>query len=107
LVPDATLVGEAWPKLGTQDYTPNLTAVMNSGAELMFSSFYQTDALTMIKQSIALGLDGKIAMAGVWWGMYAMCQKFNKDFYPKKTIGGSTCILGNRYGREQEVCREY
>ena len=90
LVPDAKLVGEAWPKLGTQDFTPNLTAVMNSDAELMFTSFYQTDALTMIKQSIALGLDGKIAMSGVWWGMYAMCQKFNKDFYPKKTIGGST-----------------
>jgi len=89
LVPDANLVGEAWPKLGTQDYTPNLTAVMNSDAELMFTSFYQTDALTMIKQSIALGLDGKVAMAGVWWGQYAMCQKLNKDFYPKKTIGGS------------------
>jgi len=89
LVPDAKLIGETWAKLGTPDYTAFLTAVMNSDAELMFTSFYQTDALTMTKQSIALGLDGKIPIVGLWWGMYAMCQKFNKDFYPKKTIGGS------------------
>lgn len=89
MVPDAIMVGEAWPKLGTPDFTAYLTAVMNSDAELMFTSFYQTDALTMIKQSIALGVDGKLPMIGLWWGMYAMSQNLNKGFYPKKTIGGS------------------
>lgn len=88
LVPDVKVVGEAWPKLGNQDFTSNLTAVMNADAQLLFTSFYQTDALTMLKQSMALGLNGKIAMVGIWHGMYAVCQKFNKDFYPMKTIGG-------------------
>lgn len=87
LVPDAKLIGEAWPKLGTQDYTSYLTAIMNSDAELMFSGFYQTDALTMIKQSTAIGLNGKIAVVGLWWGEN-LVPLFNKDFYPKKTIGG-------------------
>jgi len=87
-VPDVKVVGEVWPKLGNQDYTSYLTAVMNTDTQLMFTSFYQTDALTMLKQSIALGLNGKIAMVGIWHGMYAVIQKFNKDFYPKKTIGG-------------------
>ncbi len=68
MVPDAKVVGEVWPKLGTQDYTSYLTAVMNSDAELMFTAFYQTDALTMIKQSISIGLNGKIAVVGLWWG---------------------------------------
>jgi len=89
LVPDAKVVGEAWPKLGTQDFTANLTAIMNSDAELMFTSFYQTDALTMLKQSIAIGLNGKIHMAGFWHGMLEVVQKYNKDFYPKKTVAGA------------------
>jgi branched-chain amino acid transport system substrate-binding protein len=88
VVPDAQVVGEAWPKLGTQDFTANLTAVMNSGADLMFTSFFQTDALTMIKQMIAMGANGKFAMAGIWHGTFAVIEKFNKDFYPMKTIGG-------------------
>ena len=55
---------------------------MNSGAELMFTSFFQTDALTMIKQMIAMGANGKFAMAGIWHGTFAVLEKFNKDFYP-------------------------
>jgi len=90
LVPDSKVVGEVWPKLGTQDYTSYLTAAMNSDAELMFTSFYQTDALTMLKQSIAIGLNGKIPMAGFWHGMLEVVQKYNANFYPKKTIGGGT-----------------
>ncbi len=88
LVPDVKVVGEAWPKLGNQDFTANLTAIMNSDAQLMFTSFYQTDALTMLKQMISLGMNGKIAVVGIWHGMYAIIQKLNKDFYPQKTIGG-------------------
>lgn len=90
LVPDAKLVGEGWAKLGTGDYTAHLTAILNSDAELMFTSFYQTDALTMLKQSTALGLNGRIAMAGFWHGMLEVVQKYNADFYPKKTVGGGT-----------------
>jgi branched-chain amino acid transport system substrate-binding protein len=89
-VPDAKVVGEVWPKLGTQDYTSFLTAANNSGADLIFTSFYQTDALTMLKQSMALGLNGKIPMVGFWHGMLEVVQKYTKDFYPQKTIGGGT-----------------
>ena len=89
LVPDAKLVGEAWPKLGTQEFTAYLTAILNSEAELLFTSFYQTDALTMLKQSIAVGLNGKIAMAGFWHGMIETVEKFNAEFYPKKTVANS------------------
>jgi branched-chain amino acid transport system substrate-binding protein len=85
LVPDFEEVGSAWPKLGTQEFSPYLTAIKNSGAELVFSAFYQTDALTLIKQSIGLGLNGNVAMASVWWAEN-MVPKFSKDFYPKKTI---------------------
>jgi len=88
VVPDAEVVGDVWPKLGTQDFTTYLTAIMNSDAQLIFTAFYQTDALTMLKQSVALGLNGKIPMVGFWHGMYAVCQKLNRDFYPKKTVGG-------------------
>ena len=87
LVPEAVLVGEAWPKLGNQDFTAYLTAIMNSDVELIFTAFYQTDAITMLKQSIAIGLNGKIPMAGFWHANWEVVQKYNKDFYPKRTIG--------------------
>jgi branched-chain amino acid transport system substrate-binding protein len=66
---------------------------MNSDAELIFTSFYQTDALTMLKQSSALGLNGKIPMGQIWHGMLEMVDKYNANFYPKKTIGGGTFAL--------------
>lgn len=90
LVPDAKLVGEAWPKLGVQDFTSYLTAVKNSEAEIMFTGHFQTDLLTMIKQSIITGLNGKVAMTGWGFGTADVVQNYNADFYPKKTIGGST-----------------
>jgi len=89
-VPDAQVVGDVWAKLGTQDCTSHLTAIMNSDAELIFTAFYQTDALTMLKQSIAIGLNGKIPMAGFWHGMLDTVVKFTPEFYPKKTVGGGT-----------------
>ncbi len=87
-VPGATVVGDVWAKLGTQDFTSYLTAIMNSGADLFFTSFYHSDALTMLKQSIAIGLNGKIPMVGFWHGQPGVTQSFTPDFYPKKTIGG-------------------
>lgn len=87
-VPDAQVVGDVWAKLGTQDFTSYLTAVQNSDAELFFTSFYHSDALTMLKQSIAIGLNGKIPMVGFWHGQPGVTQKFTADFYPKRTIGG-------------------
>lgn len=88
LVPGAKAVGEMWPKLGTQDFTAFLTAILNSDAELIQTTEYQTDALTMLKQSKAIGLDGKIPMLGLWHGTFEVVGKYNKDFYPKKTVAG-------------------
>jgi branched-chain amino acid transport system substrate-binding protein len=88
LIPDAKVVGEAWAKLGTQDYTSFLTAIMNSGAELMFTCLYQTDGLTMLKQSDTLGLNGKIPVAGFWLGAPGVVENYNAKFYPKKMVGG-------------------
>lgn len=94
LVPDVRVVGEAWPKLGTQEFTPYLTAIMNSDADLIYTSFFQTDAITMIKQSIGIGLNGKIAMVGLWLGTPDVVPKYNANFYPKKTIGGGNFAFG-------------
>ena len=87
-VPDVEVVGNIWAKLGTQDFTSYLTAIMNSDAELFFTSFFQSDALSMLKQSIAIGLNGKIPTIGFWHGQPGVTQKFNSEFYPKNTIGG-------------------
>jgi len=89
IVPDAKVVGSVFPKLGTQEYTPYLTAIMNSGADLIFSSFYLQDAQTMFKQSSAIGLNGKIPITGLWLSTNDLAQNFSADFYPKKCVGGT------------------
>jgi branched-chain amino acid transport system substrate-binding protein len=86
-VPDAKVVGDVWGKLGTQDFTSYLTAIMNSDADMIYTAFYGADAVTMIKQSIALGLNGKIPIVGHWWGTIDITRTLTKDFYPMKTIG--------------------
>ncbi len=87
LVPDVKVVGDVWGKLGTQEFTSYLTAILNSDADLIYTCFYGGDSLTMLKQSIALGLNGKIPMVGHWHGTVEVTPSFNADFYPKKTIG--------------------
>lgn len=40
LVPDAKVVGEFWPKVGTKDFTPYITKIMGSGADFVYTSLW-------------------------------------------------------------------
>ena len=55
-VPNAVSVGSLWPPLTTKDFTPYISKIMNSGAELVVSSLYGGGGLTFNKQAYPMGL---------------------------------------------------
>ncbi len=67
--PGFTLVTEQWPKLGTTDYTPYITALMTAKPEIVYTSLWGTDAMTFIKQAKGYGFFSKIKVVGLFWGM--------------------------------------
>lgn len=58
--PGFQVVTEQWPKLGTTDFTPYITAIMAAKPEIIFSSLWGTDLYTFIKQAKGYGFFNKI-----------------------------------------------
>lgn len=54
------IVSQQWPKLGTTDFTPFITALMSANPEIVHSSCWGTDQMTFIKQAKAYGFFNKV-----------------------------------------------
>jgi branched-chain amino acid transport system substrate-binding protein len=67
--PGVQLVSEQWPKLGTTDYTPYITALLSARPEIVYTSLWGTDAMTFIKQAKGYGFFNKIKYVGLFHGM--------------------------------------
>jgi branched-chain amino acid transport system substrate-binding protein len=90
LVPGGKIVGELWPKLGTKDFTPYIAKIMGSGCDVVYSSHWGGDIVSITKTAWPFGLFDKIKLAGENWGateylsaMYDMVE------YPKGVLGGN------------------
>lgn len=69
LKPGFKIVTEQWPKLGTTDLTPFITALMAAKPEAIYSSIWGTDVMTFIKQAKGYGLFKKMVYVGLFHGM--------------------------------------
>jgi branched-chain amino acid transport system substrate-binding protein len=58
-VPGATSIDALWPPLETKDYTPYISKIMSSDAELVVTSLFGGYDLTFIKQAYPLGFFDK------------------------------------------------
>jgi branched-chain amino acid transport system substrate-binding protein len=67
--PGFEMVTEQWPKLGTTDYTPFITALMSARPEIVYTSLWGTDAMTFIKQAKGYGFFKMIEYVGLHHGM--------------------------------------
>jgi len=67
--PGFTIVTEQWPKLGSTDFTPFITALMAAKPEVLYTTLWGTDAMTFIKQAKGYGLFEKMKVCGLFWGM--------------------------------------
>ena len=82
--PGAKIVTEQWPKLGTTDFTPYITAILSAKPEIIYTSMWGTDAMTFIKQAKGYGLFNRIKYVGVFHGMpllRPMGQEMVEDIY--------------------------
>jgi branched-chain amino acid transport system substrate-binding protein len=60
LRPDVTFVAESWPASGTLDFSANISAVMASNPEGIFSAEWAGEGATLIKQLKAFGVIDKL-----------------------------------------------
>ena len=88
-VPDAQIIGELWPKLGTKDFTPYISKIMGSGCDFVYTSLWGGDCLTFTKTAWPFGYFDKIKQAGQDWGGIEVLGKMTKEAYCKGVLGGS------------------
>ena len=79
LVPGVQLVYSDWPKLGTSDFTPYISKLMGSGAEILFHSLYGGDYLTFVKQAVSAGVYKKFNVVGASCGGTETVCEMKKD----------------------------
>ena len=89
IVPDAEIVGELWPKLGNKDYTPYITTLMSSGADLVWSSLWGGDALSFTKTAAPFGFFDRVKFVSADFGNIEVLSKATEAAYPKGVLGGS------------------
>jgi branched-chain amino acid transport system substrate-binding protein len=63
LVPGATAVSEAWPKLGTTDFTPHITKLISDNPEVLICGVWGGDYVAFYKQALRYGLFDKMKVA--------------------------------------------
>lgn len=88
-VPDARVVGELWPKLGTKDWTPYITKIMASDADFVYGPIWGGDIISFTKTAWDFGYFEKVKHAGQDWGNIETLRSFKKRVYPKGVLGGS------------------
>ena len=63
LVPGATSVSEAWPKLGTTDFTPHITKLISDKPDVLICGVWGGDYVAFYKQALRYGLFEKMKVA--------------------------------------------
>ena len=63
LLPDTEVVSEAWPKLGTTDFTAHITKTISTKPDLLVSSVWGGDYIAFYKQALGYGLFEKMKFA--------------------------------------------
>jgi len=63
LLPGTEVVSEAWPKLGTSDFTAHITKTISAKPDLLMSSVWGGDYIAFYKQALGYGLFEKMKFA--------------------------------------------
>jgi branched-chain amino acid transport system substrate-binding protein len=86
VLPGLQKVSEAWPKLGTSDFTSHITNAMAAKPDLLATSLWGGDYTAFYKQALRYGLYDKMKVATTV-GMAAMPAAVGKD-HPEGVLGG-------------------
>ena len=86
LMPKAQTVSEAWPKLGTTDFSSHITKTISEKPDLLISSVWGGDYVAMYKQALQYGLFDKMKVATTL-ALGTAPHALGKD-HPEGVIGG-------------------
>jgi branched-chain amino acid transport system substrate-binding protein len=86
VLPGLQKVSEAWPKLGTADFTSHITNAIAAKPDLLATSLWGGDYTAFYKQALRYGLYDKMKVATTV-GMAAMPAAIGKD-HPEGILGG-------------------
>ncbi|MBI4965064.1 MAG: ABC transporter substrate-binding protein [Desulfomonile tiedjei] len=77
-VPDAQIVGELWPKTGTTDFTPYISTIMASGADLVLIALVGGEEHAFVKQAYPYGFYDKMHVVELLAGSQENWSKVKK-----------------------------
>jgi len=89
LKPQAQIVGQGWPKLGEQDYTPFITTAMAAKPEAVFSTLWGGHFVTFAKQAKPYGFFEKVRVVTAGEGGSPETAMALKDDLPLGLISNS------------------
>lgn len=107
LRPDIEVVHEAWPPLGSADFTPHISALDMAKPDLIYTSLWGGDLVTFIKQAEPVGLFRKYQFVMSLYG--SSYPDTDKTWTPEGLICGTRTYwpfypprwpLGERFFRE-------
>jgi branched-chain amino acid transport system substrate-binding protein len=111
MVPGAEVVSEAWPKLGTTDFTAHITKTISSSPDLIMSSVWGGDYVAMYKQALRYGMFNNAKFAStIAFGVAP--HAIGKD-HPEGVIAGVhsnyyfTFPPGNRWPANKAFVEKY
>ena len=77
-VPQAKVVGEAWPPLGTTDFTSYITAILATKPDIVSTGLYGGDAVAFMTQASSYGLLKKVKLVGHGMGVMPFLNNLRK-----------------------------
>ena len=89
LKPQAQIVGQGWPKLGEQDYTPFITTALAAKPEAVFSTLWGGHFVTFAKQAKPYGFFEKVRVVTAGEGGSPETAMALKDDLPLGLISNS------------------
>jgi len=111
LLPKAETVSEAWPKLGTTDFSSHITKTISAKPDLLVSSVWGGDYVAMYKQALQYGLFEKMKVATTL-ALGTAPHALGKD-HPEGVIGGChanyffTFPVGDRWPDNKTFVEKY
>lgn len=84
--PDIVIAGQEWPKIGTLDFAPEVTAIQAAKPDMVVSAIFGGDLVNFLKAAKGFGLfdDGKVKF--FTHGLDQVKMAFAKDSLPEGTL---------------------
>ena len=100
LDPKTEFTRDIFTPLGTSDYTPFISKVMASGADVVLNLLWGGDYASFLKQAFAYGYFDKMTEAGTTSGLWPSVSHLRKgDPWPKGVLSGEYAPIWEAYSK--------